>query len=233
MVVKTAQEAIENANATKTCEPGYCLKYTRTWLGIGSKYQSAYEAWQNAKHKHPGDKQPPNGAPVFWRSPSTSSTGYGHIALVRKTDMRTTDKPQSGSVDNDDGTWPRVHWGQTYLGWTEDLNGVDIPYLRGGGNWRATGDVYVSKLHKGQKDSDSVARLCYRLRNHDKMPGSHRPVKQWNNYNQDMLEAVRYWQRKINGSGDAQPAPGPTDGTSMSNQQANRLFGDNYNVIEE
>lgn len=232
MVVQTPNQAIANANSYKTCEPGYCLKYVRTWLEIGGSAADAIGAWNAAKHKHPGDKNPPDAAPVFWAS--ASAGGRGHIALVRRTDMRTTDKPESGKVSNDDGTWPRVHWGQTYLGWTEDLNGVDIPYLRAGGNWRAGGDVYVSKLHKGQKDSDSVARLCYRLRNHAKMPASHRPVKQWNNYNTDMLEAVRYWQRNINGHGDQKnAAPGPTDGTSMSNQQAERLFGDTYSVHPE
>ena len=98
-------------------------------------------------------------------------------------------------------------------------------------DWRAGGDVYVAKLRLEQTDSDSVARLRWRLENHDAMPGSHRPGY-GSTYGQECLEAVRYWQRNINGSGDSDAAPGPTDGTSMSNAQANRLFGDAYNVIE-
>lgn len=223
MVVQTPNEAINNADATKSCDPGMCLSYVRKWLEIPSGAPTAFDAWQAANHKHPGDKHPPKGAPVFWKS-GPGGSGAGHIALVRGNNMRTTDKSSAGQVANDDGTWPRTHWGQSYLGWTEDLNGVKIPYL--GDPWQASGDVYVAKLHDGQQDSDSVARLCYRLIHHPDMPGSHRPPKQVRSYNQEVLEAVRYWQRNIAPSDLA----GPTDGSAMSNPQANRLFGDSYTV---
>lgn len=227
MVVQTADQAVKNANSYGHCDPGMCLQYVRTWLEIPSRDGTAFIAWQNAQHKHKGDRTPPRGAPLFWKS-GPGGSGAGHITLCKGDTMRTTDKP-TGVVANDDGSWPHDQWGQDYLGWTEDLNGVRIPYLKDAGeDWRASGDVYVKKLQQGVSDSDSVARLRYRLENHGDMPGSHRPGY-GKNYGQECLEAVRYWQRNICPPSVA----GPTDGTSMSNPQANRLFGDAYNVIEK
>lgn len=222
MVVQTAQQAIDKANAQSTCDPGYCLQNVRTWLGIPGGVPDAATAWRDAIGRHPGDKHPPKGAPVFWTG---GSAGHGHIALVKGSSMRTTDKP-TGKVGNDDGAYPRTQWGLTYAGWAEGFNGVRIPYL--GSPWQASGDVYVGKLHDGQADSDSVARLCYRLIHHPNMPGSHRPPKQVRTYNNEILEAVRYWQRNI-----ASGVKGPTDGSALSNQQSNKLFGDAYTVIEK
>jgi hypothetical protein len=233
MVVQNADAAVNNANKYTHCDPGMCLKYTRTWLEIGSAEPDATSAWNSAIGKHAGDRNPPRGAPVFWTG---GSKGYGHIALAKQGDaadqmFRGTDMPGSGTVSNQQLEWVENHWGLKYAGWAEGFNGVKIPYLSGGGggsgggNWRASGDVYVAKLVKGQKDSDSVARLCYRLINHPDMPGSHRPPKQVNNYNQEILEAVRYWQKNIRPDKD-----GPKDGSKMSNQQANAMFGDNYTV---
>lgn len=228
MVVQNANDAIDNANSYANCEPGYCLKYVRTWLEIPSLEATAFDAWKGAKHKHPNDRNPPRGAPLFWQS-SASGSGAGHIALCKGDSMRTTDKP-TGVVANDDGSWPRNQWGQTYLGWTEDVNGILIPYLtEPADDWRASGDVYVSKLHMGQQDSDSVSRLRYRLTNHAKMPDGKKPGY-GADYGDKVRTAVAYWLNNIDGSNGA---GGPTDGSEMTNPQANRLFGDNYDVIEE
>lgn len=227
MVVQSANAAIDNANADKHCDPGYCLKYVRTWLGIGSREADAADAWATATGKHKGDKHPPKAAPVFWTG---GTNGHGHIALTKTDKMRTTDKPSAGTVQDDDGRWPREQWGLTYVGWAEGFNGVTIPYLKGGGGdskW-ASGNVYVNKLVQHEQDSDSVSRLCYRLRHHNDMPNSHVPPHQVANYSQEIVEAVRYWQRNI-----APQVNGPTDGTSVSNPQANTLFGDAYTVHEK
>lgn len=230
MVATSAGEAVGNARRYTTCRVGQCLMYTRTWLEIGSQNPSAAAAWANAVYKHPGDRSVPTGAPVFWTG---GSRGYGHIALAvqggNNPKIRSTDVQYAGAVSEVPLSWFDAHWpGLHYVGWTESLNGVTIPYLHGEatGSQYDHGDVYVAKLHEGQKDSDSVARLCYRLINHKKMPGSHRPQKVYHNYTQDVLEAVRYWQRNIAKEG----TKGPTDGSSMSNPQANQLFGSNYTV---
>ena len=93
-------------------------------------------------------------------------------------------------------------------GWSCSIHRDPGPSINHGGqDWRAEGDVYVEKLHMKQEDSDSVARLRYRLENHDKMPGTHRPGY-GTTYGQECLEAVRYWQRNI----CAADVPGPRDG---------------------
>jgi hypothetical protein len=227
MVVQSSKEAKDNANRYKVCARGMCLKYVRTWLEIGSQQPSAIAAWNAAKKKHAGDRNPPGAAPCFF-----AGGKYGHIELTfSDVNARGTDMPGGGLVSTQVIEWCEKNWGYKYLGWTEDLNGVDIPYLSKDGQkseW-ASGKVYVKKLKKGQKDSDSVARLCYRLRNMNNMPGTHKPPKQKNDYGQELLEAVRYWQKNLGGKG----VKGPDDGTSLSNQQANKLFGDNYEVIEK
>ena len=223
MVVANAEAAIDNANAQSHCDPGYCLKYTRTWLGIGSYEADAADAWRNAIGKHPDDKHPPKGAPVFWLG---GTSGHGHIALAKADNMRSTDIPSMGVVGNDPGDWPRRMWGLEYVGWAEGFNGTRIPWL-GKSPW-ASGDVYVAKLKQGQQKSDSVSRLRHRLDNHPEMPGSHRPGE-GAGYGEQCVEAVRHWQRNIMPKG----INGPTDGTSLSNPQANQLFGDNYKVIEK
>jgi len=231
MVVSSADKAVSNANAAKNCDPGYCLKYVRTWLGIASKEADAADAWHNATGKHKGDKSPPKGAPVFWTG---GTNGHGHIAIVRNADMRSTDIPSSGKVGNDDGSWPRKHWGLTYVGWAEGFNGVKIPWLASAKEQHAKyakGDVYVSKLKKGQQNSDSVSRLRYRLMTDKDIPDGKRPgwgpVSGGADYGGSVVDCVKWWQRNLNNQG------GNNDGTNMTNAQANQIFGDNYKVHEE
>lgn len=224
MVAQIASQAVANANAYVSCIPGLCLKYTRTWLMIDSRYQSAAVSWYEADRQHAGDRNPPTGAPVFWTG---GSKGYGHIALsVGNGKIRSTDIP-SGKVATVDLDYVERFWGQKYMGWSEDLNGVLIPYLAmptGGDSQWQSGPVWVEKLVYEQTDSDSVARLRYRLRHHRAIPPGRQP-KQGRVYNESTLVSVRYWQRNVAGD-----APGPKDGQYLSNQQANRLFGPAYDI---
>jgi hypothetical protein len=125
MTAPSGQAALDNARQVKTYPPGYCLKYVRAeaWR-IGGLYASAIDAWHGAINRHPGDRTPPLGAPCFY-----SGGQYGHIVVwaEKPEDMRGTDMPSAGVVGEDALDWPERHWGQTYLGWTEDLNGVDLP----------------------------------------------------------------------------------------------------------
>ena len=89
------------------------------------------------------------------------------------------------------------------------------------------GTVYVEKLTKGTKDSDSCARLHYRLRHHSKIPKAQRPPQN-NDYGPQLVKAVAYWQTKVRPK-----LAGPKDGSSMSNAQASALFGRNYEVVEK
>jgi hypothetical protein len=124
MTADSGSEALANARAVKTYPPGYCLKFVRESWRIGGVYASAIDAWHGAVNRHPGDRSAPTGAPLFY-----SGGKYGHIVINTEepNDMRGTDMPSSGNVSEDDIDWPVRNWGQTYLGWAEDLNGVDLP----------------------------------------------------------------------------------------------------------
>lgn len=125
MVAQSAKAAMANARRYKTCRVGMCLMYTRTWLGIGARYGSAIAAWNGAKKRHGPKSTPPKGAPVFWRGGR-----HGHIALsMGGGKCRSTDRPRGGVVSTVSIDSITRAWGYTYVGWTEDLNGVTIPYL--------------------------------------------------------------------------------------------------------
>ena len=134
MVAASADVAVANANRYTSCPVGMCLKYTRTWLEIPARYGRAIDAWNNAAHRHPGVRTVPRGAPMFWVG---GSSGAGHIALSTGPlsqgvqGVRSTDVPTSRHVSTVPLSWFAGHWpGLRYLGWSEDLNGVWIPYLR-------------------------------------------------------------------------------------------------------
>jgi len=224
MVCQTASETIANARRQTHNVPNTCLMVVRGWLEIPSQQPDANDAWRAAKHKHPGDRNPPRGAPVFW-----DSSQYGHIALAVTQDLfRSTDTKSSGHVATVSDRWHDVNWHKTYLGWTEDLNGVDIPYLRAGNphrDFRSHGDVYVSKLHEGMTDSDSVRRLRYRLEQHSEIPKNFKPGY-GGAYGDAVIRAVKWWQRNVVGIKDA-------EGRNLSHNQAERLFGESYRLVKE
>jgi hypothetical protein len=126
MTAPNGQAALDNARQVDNYSPGYCLKYVRAeaWR-IGGLYASAIDAWHGAIKRHPGDRNAPIGAPMFYEGGQ-----YGHIVVAVETErdrMRSTDMPYSGVVNEGDIDWPVNNWGQKYLGWTEDLNAVDLP----------------------------------------------------------------------------------------------------------
>lgn len=103
---------------------GYCLKTIRSLFGIAALYPDAETAWEEAERKHrtsdPGDI--PWGVPVFW-----VNGGYGHIALsLGRGRCLTTDYVETGEL----GVAPIAAlgpWcGGRLVGWTNDLNGVDV-----------------------------------------------------------------------------------------------------------
>lgn len=111
-------------NSRETDLVGWCLLSTRTWLGVRSQYRSAIEAWRGnrVRDRHPGDKHPPAGVPVFWEIGQ-----WGHIALsaghgyVVSTDIR-----RRGKADLVPLELVAQRWGAKYLGWAETLNGERV-----------------------------------------------------------------------------------------------------------
>lgn len=124
MSADNGQAAVANAREVDTYPVGMCLKYVRAeaWR-IASLYGSAIDAWHGAYDRHPGDREPPVGAPLFYEGGQ-----HGHVVVNTKAPtMRGTDMPSSGRVSEADIDWPVTHWGVRYLGWTGDLNGVTLP----------------------------------------------------------------------------------------------------------
>lgn len=123
MTAASGRAAVDRANTWTSYASGMCLQWVRdkAW-GVGSYYGSAIDAWNGAADKHPGDRNPPLGAPLFYRGGQ-----YGHVVIARADDQRGTDCTTTGRVSAAALSWPETAWGYAYLGWTGDLNGVDLP----------------------------------------------------------------------------------------------------------
>lgn len=85
------------------------------------------------------------------------------------------------------------------------------------------GDIYLSKLHFGQQDSDSVKRLQFRLRHHQIPEAASKRLRVTGNWAAQTTDAVRRWQRHV-------AEEGRNDGLALPPFQARRLFGDRYTV---
>lgn len=160
MVVSSADEAMANARKTTTNDPGMCLWYTQEWCETPHVYPDATAQWEAATKKHPGDRNPPAGAPVSWTG---GSKGHGHSALsVGGGRVRTIDQQSSGKTTEVPLGEIEDDWGLTYKGWHEDLGGVDLPYL--------VGDTAPSNPH-GVQDGDVVLVVAQGSLNGREAPG--------------------------------------------------------------
>jgi len=125
------QQAVANARASRTNTPRFCAQWTRVCFGVGALGDfdgdgaaDAEDMWKASKKRHPGDKNPPAGVPVFWGGGSADN---GHAAVSLGNGMiRSTDAGGSGVVATVSINFPTEKWGMPYLGWTEDLYGNDI-----------------------------------------------------------------------------------------------------------
>lgn len=131
---RTPAQAIATALSITTGFGGQCLQFSRTCYAIGPKYPSAYEAWLNAKIKHPtsNTKNIPKGAPIFFKSPNHN---LGHVAIylgggkMRSSNTKANNRIYTVPVST------YVNKGYTLLGWTEDINGVEISGLKPPSLW--------------------------------------------------------------------------------------------------
>lgn len=141
MTAESGNEAVANGRQHDSYDSGMCQKFVRgpCWE-VGSLYGSAIEAWNGATEKHPGDRTPPVGAPVYYKGGQ-----YGHAVIyVGNGRIRSTDCPSKGLVSDTDLDWPTRQWGYSYLGWTGDINGVDLPI----GDDMALSDSDLDKIRK-------------------------------------------------------------------------------------
>lgn len=106
---------------------GWCLKTCREAWGAPADQPSAIKEWHSipAERQHKfSQAQAPLAAPVFW-----SGCGpFGHIALQAKHPDRviSTDAPKADQVGIVGRAWFEKHWGAKLLGWSCELNGVQV-----------------------------------------------------------------------------------------------------------
>jgi hypothetical protein len=113
-----------------------CLGVTRQARGIDGLFPRAYDAWVGAKQKHPltptaNWHDVPRGAPVFYHGPIEDGVEYGHIVTFFGVTQAgplvwSNDVVAQGKMNMVSPLWFLSHWGHTLLGWTGDLNGVDL-----------------------------------------------------------------------------------------------------------
>jgi hypothetical protein len=123
----SAKEAVARANSYGTWQTNMCMNFTWYQLSYAHTYgiPDANAGWEMA-HKTHTDRNPPAGAPVYWRT----SHPYGHVALsVGGGKCRSTDWPSKGKVGTVDIDEITTAWGMTWRGWAEDLCGDEIEGL--------------------------------------------------------------------------------------------------------
>ena len=118
-------------------------------------------------------------------------------------------------------------WNIQYLGWADRFSGGAIAGLHvpGGRSPWSHGDVYRSKLEYGQRNSDSVRRLQYRLNRVRGLPGSKLPITGY--FGGMTARKVKAYLDHI---GHHKRANRPLHGMSMGWGETNRLFGPHYEV---
>ena len=163
------------------------------------------------------------GVPVYWHNPRSK---YGHIALsLGGGRVRSTDYPSARRVGELTIDQMSAAWNISYLGWADKFGGQSIPGIHapssGRSRW-AGGDVYRDKLHYGQRNSDSVRRLQYRL-NHVKGIGANVPVTGY--FGPQTARKVKKYLEKI---GHHKRAARPLNKQNLGRGEMNRLFGPNY-----
>jgi hypothetical protein len=123
-MTRTPEQAIAWALGTQKGYAGMCLYFVRSAFGVPARYSAARTAWQQAARRHPTTDRAaiPRGVPVFLDHPKST---YGHVALALGDGRIRTTNSATGLIHTHDITlWQS--WGYSLLGWTEDLNGVDV-----------------------------------------------------------------------------------------------------------
>lgn len=121
--MRVAENCLHWADAQVSWPYGECLGFVRTSFGIGPRDYSAAIGWSKARYRHTS-WPPPAAVPVWWTG---GSHGYGHVALSRGGGVcRSTDVLHSGRVNNIPISLVHQAWGHTYVGWSEDIEGVHV-----------------------------------------------------------------------------------------------------------
>lgn len=199
-------------------EGSHCQQAARTIVGAAAwgHPRSAKGAWDAIPERHKARGVFIEGGISYWDYPHKSGEA-GHAAWnFTKKRVYSTDILAEGYISVVPYTLIEDRWNMRYLGtilWTPSGT-IALPPKEPAPTvspW-SHGPVYISKLHHGQRASDSVKRLQYMLRKK-----GFRGVSITGNYDLSTDTAVRAWQKSIGHRPD--PAGksfiGPVEFTAM------------------
>lgn len=130
-MVFSAEETARRAEADEYNALGMCLQWCHEKAGIDALYGTAAIAASHvADMQH--DRKIRRGGFCFWTG---GSRGSGHIAVILGNGLvRSTDADGAGRVGTRTIEWFDMHWPSlTYVGWSDNVNGVTVPGVRGDG----------------------------------------------------------------------------------------------------
>lgn len=118
---------LERKESGATGFQGWCLKTCREAWNAPADQPSAAKEWASipVERRHTfAQAQAPLAAPVFW----AGCGPFGHIALQAKHPDRviSTDAPKTDQIGIVDRGWFAKKWNARLLGWSCELNGVQV-----------------------------------------------------------------------------------------------------------
>lgn len=171
-MVRSREAAWATAQTQTSNDPGTCQLVTRNWFDAPSAGDrdrdgdaDAVDGWvsEPTSARHPGDRNPPLGVPLAF---SGGRRGFGHRMISggpyhkgRSTDMR-DGVYVSGATGYASIEDIERQMGLNYLGWSETITGIPIPYKKPGTN------TPVKPIHRNTKVSKAhrlVERALIRL----------------------------------------------------------------------
>jgi hypothetical protein len=129
-----AWRSLVDVNLATTSDPGWCLAFAKDAVGAPGGVPTARAAWDNAQDKHWGDTNLPDAVvAVFWSWVGDLGEGpldYGHV-VINVPGRGLFSSPKRWSDGNGSAWYSSIdevsRWlGATYLGWTSDLNGLQL-----------------------------------------------------------------------------------------------------------
>ena len=113
---RNACAAIARARSRSTYPPDSCLNFVAHMYGwANTGWMSPKDMWRGMRPRlrHPNDTTPPAGALAIWKT----SNPLGHIALVTRHGVISTDVPRRGRVGEVPLRWITRNWNARYVGW--------------------------------------------------------------------------------------------------------------------
>ncbi len=185
--MRNAEEAARFFKEKTTNRVGMCLWHVQDAFLSPHMYRNAISQWHAANDKHPGDRTPKYGAPVYF-----AGGQHGHVAMyVGNGKVRSTDAGGAGKMATVTIDWFQRHWGYHYLGWTGDIGGQKIDFDE-------KIHVYLKKLKPGVDNSASVRmlRLALIRRGFLKVQKPLDADRPGDKYSPAVERAVKLWQKK-------------------------------------